>query len=257
MNKLFVFVFTIIMFVPQAEAQTAEKEFDSTQFIKHLEFANWLTEYEYVTQLGAEKFIHQPEINTPVWFSYNKDKTWFIVGGQGDNESFDIIHHLQIDSLSGVNEYKGSFDTAKIKTTGIALIQSEKQFQFIRDTSNLFYNSFACLNPDQTISIWYLPEFQPSGQAVYGCEWEYVFDKSGKKLIRQNSVITKITGIWIGQPRELWLNFRDTDKPTVGSLFFALSFRDYFTRLRIDTRISTSTTARDNIGNYTWTHVMK
>lgn len=257
MNKLFVLVFAIYIFAPQAKTQTTEKVFDTAQFAKNLDFANWLTEYEYVTQLGAEKFMHQPEINSPVWFSYYMDKEWYIVGGKGENEVFNIIHHLQIDSLSGVNESKVSFDTMMLKTLGIALIQSEKQFQLIRDTSNLFYNSFAFLNPDQTISIWYLPAFQPSGQAVYGCEWEYIFDNNGKKLIRQNSVITKITGIWIGQPRELWLNFRDTDKPTVGSLFFAMSFRDYFTRLRIDTRISTSTTSSDNNGNYTWTHVMK
>jgi hypothetical protein len=257
MNKLLVFVFAIFMFAPQAKAQTVEQEFDTAQFGKHLEQATWLTEYEYVTQLGAEKFIHQPEINTPFWFSYNQDKTWRIVGGKGDHDVFNIIHHLQLDTLSGVTEYKGDFDTSKVKVIGLALIRSEKQFQLIRDTSNLFYNSFASVNPDQTISIRYLPAFQPSGQAVYGCEWEYIFDKSGKKLIRQNSVITTITGIWIGQPRELWLNFRATDKPTIGSLFFVLSFRDYFTRLRIDTRISTSTTSRDANGNYIWTHRMK
>ena len=257
MNKLFIFVFAILLFAPPAKAQTAKKEFDTTQFIKHLEFANWLIEYEYVTQLGAEKFVHQPEINTPIWFSYIQDKTWLIVGGHGDTESFDIIHKLQIDSLSDVTEYNGNFDTAKIKSMGIALIQAEKQFQLIRDTSSLFFNSFAFTNADQTISIWYFPAFQPSGQAVYGCEWEYIFDKNGKNPIRQNSVISKITGIWIGQPRELWLNFREIDKPTVGSIFFALSFRDYFTRLRIDTRISTSTTARDKNGNYNWIHVMK
>jgi hypothetical protein len=257
MKKLSVLVFAIFVFAIQAKSQTAEQGFDTAQFAKRLEFANWLAEYEYFTQLGSEKFIHLPEKNAAVWFSYDQDKTWFIVGGHLDNDVFNIIHHLKTDSLPDVTEYKGSFDTSTIKGTGIALINAEKQFQIIRDTSNLFFNSFAFRNPDQTISIWYLPAFQPSGQAVYGCEWEYVFDKNGKILIRQNSVITKITGIWIGQPREMWLNFRDTNHPTVGSLYFVLSFRDYFTRLRIDTRISTTTTTRDNSGYYTWTHKMK
>jgi hypothetical protein len=257
MNKLLALIFTLLLFETQVKSQTAGPEFDTAQFAKRMEFATWLIDYEYFTQLGSEKFIHQPEKNVPVWFSYNQDKTWFIVGGHGDNEVFNIIHHLQTDSLPDVTEYKGSFDTSMIKSTGIALIRAEKQFQLIRDTSNLFYNSFAFVNPDQTISIWYLPALQPSGQAVYGCEWEYIFDKSGVKLIRLNSVITKTTGVWIGQPRELWLNFRNTDTPTVGSIFFALSFRDFFTRLRIDTRTSTSTTTLDNNGNYTWNHKMK
>lgn len=257
MNKVLALVVLILALEARINAQTAAQQFDTAQFADHLEFANWLIEYEYFTQMGSEKYIHQPEENVPLWYSYNQNSNWFIVGGKGDNESFGIIHHQQSDSLYQISDFKGSYDTSMIQGMGMALTQAEKQFQLVRDTSNLFYNSFAYQNSDKTISIWYLPALQPSGQAIYGCEWEYVFEKTGKTLIRKNSVITKITGIWIGQPRELWLNFRDTDKPTVGSLYFTLSNRDYFTRLRIDTQISYSTTTRENSGEYSWSHKMK
>jgi hypothetical protein len=76
-------------------------------------------------------------------------------------------------------------------------------------------------------------------------------------LLEQKSFVNVVTGVWIGQPRELWLNYRNADAPTVGSLFFTQSFRDYFTRIRIDTKISTSTTYKDNSGNYLWNHKIK
>ena len=76
-------------------------------------------------------------------------------------------------------------------------------------------------------------------------------------MLRQNALVNTVTGVWIGQPRELWLNYRNTSVPTVGSLFFTLSYGDYFTRIRIDTQFSISTRSKDKNEFYTWTHKIK
>jgi hypothetical protein len=204
-----------------------------------------------------EKFSKLEYVSAIEWFSFYKNNTWHTVGGNVADNKFRIKHDVKTDSVNSVSEYKGSYDTSKLNSLGFALSKANKQFQPVRDTCSIYFNPFVISNPDQTISVWFLPSFQPSGQAIYGYEWEYIFDKSGTEFLRLNSNTNILTGVWIGQPRELWLNYRNTDKPTLGSVFFALSFRDYFTRIRIDTRISTSTIAKNSNGNYTWVHKIK
>ena len=257
MKKTFLFAFLIPVSILWGKAQTSGQVFDTVQFNKQLELVNQLIEYETYTQLVIDKFSRQPETSDLEWFSFKENNIWHSVGGNSDGISFIIKNHVTYDTIYGISEYTGNSDSSKLSAFGSALSIANSQFQIIRDTSSIYFNSFVIRNPDQTISVRYLPAFQPSGQAIYGCEWEYIFDKTGKNLLSQNSFLNRITGVWIGQPRELWLNYRNTDKPTIGSIFFALSFRDFFTRIRIDTRISTSTTTKDARGNYTWTHKMK
>jgi hypothetical protein len=239
------------------KAQTAIQEFDTIQFNKQLEFVNHLIEYEFYTQLAIDKFSKIPETSDLEWFSFRDNNMWHSVGGKSIGNKFTVKNHVKIDSAYAISEHNGISDTSKLNAFGSALSVANSHFQSIRDTCHIYFNPFVISNPDQSISIWYLPAFQPSGQAIYGCEWEYIFDKTGGNLTGQNSYAGIVTGVWIGQPRELWLNYRNIDKPTIGSIFFALSFRDYFTRIRIDTRISTSTTTKDSSGNYIWTHKIK
>jgi hypothetical protein len=252
LSAIFISVFTLL-----GKSQISSQVFDTMQFNKQLVFVNHLIEYEFYTQLAVDKFSKMPETAGSEWFSYQENNTWHSVGGKSYGSTFEIKNHVTFDSLYIISDYSGISDTTKLNALASALTNANTQFQIIRDTSSIYFNSFVISNDDQTISIWYLPAFQPSGQAIYGCEWEYTFDKSGKNLLRKNFYVNAITGVWIGQPRELWLNYRNTDKPTIGSVFFALSFRDYFTRIRIDTRISTSTTSKDADGVYNWLHKIK
>lgn len=257
MSKTLLLILFIPFFALSGKAQSAGHEFDTIQFNQYLDFANQLIEYEFYTKQATDKISQQEDVSVIEWFSYKENNTWHTVGGNFKDDSFRISRHVIFDSINSISDYTGMYDTLKLNASGSALSMANTQFQLIRDTCNLYFNSFVHCNPDQTISVWFLPAFQPSGQAIYGYEWEYIFDKTGKNLVRQNSHTNILTGIWIGQPRELWLNYRNTDKPTVGSVFFALSFRDYFTRLRIDTRVSISTTSKNAAGNYIWTHKLK
>lgn len=257
MKKIFLFAFLIPAFAVMGNAQTSGQVFDTTQFNKQLDITNHLIEYEFYTQLALDKYSKLPETSDFEWFSVKDNNTWHSMGGNSIGNTFAIKNHITFDSVNSILDYTGIIDTSNLNALGSALALANSQFKIIRDTSSIYFNSFVIRNPDQTISIRYLPAFQPSGQALYGCEWEYIFDKTGKSFLLKNSYINRITGVWIGQPRELWLNYRNTDKPSIGSIFFALSFRDYFTRIRIDTQISTITTSKDSAGNYVWTHKIK
>jgi hypothetical protein len=257
MKKIFLFALLISIFPMPGKAQTSGQAFDTTQFNKQLEIANHLIEYEFYTQLAKDKYSKIPETYDFEWFSYKDNNTWHSVGGNSIGNTFAIKSQIIFDSIGNISDYDHIPDTQKLNSLGSAFAFANSKFQIIRDTSSIYFNSFVISNPDKTISIRYLPAFQPSGQALYGCEWEYIFDKTGNNLLSQNSYINHITGVWIGQPRELRLNYRNTDKPTIGSIFFALSFRDYFTQIRIDTQFSTNTTSKDINGYYSWGHKMK
>jgi hypothetical protein len=257
MNKILLLTLLMFSFASNGNTQDIEKTFDTIQFNKQLELADWLVEYEYYTQPALDKLSKDIDIETTEWFSYKANNTWNIVGGIVAGNTFRITKHITIDSLDNIADYIGECDSSILNSSGLALSQAETHFQIVRDTSSMYFSSFVHRNSDQTISIWFLPALQHSGQAIYGCEWEYLFDKTGLNLLKSNPFMNILTGVWIGQPRELWLNYRNTDTPTVGSLFFAQSFRDYFTRIRIDTKISTSTISKDSKGNYSWIHKLK
>ena len=257
MRKILLFPFLIPIFALMASAQTTSQAFDTLQFNKQLEFANHLIEYKFYTQLAESEFSKLPETSDFEWFSYKENNTWYAIGGNNTGNTFAIKKHVSFDSLHTISDYTGNSNTSELDALGSALANADTRFQVIRDTSSIYFNAFVISNPDQTISVWYFPAFQPSGQAIYGCEWEYIFGNTGKNLISQNSSVKNVTGVWIGQPRELWLNYRSIDKPTIGSVFFAQCFRDYFTRIRIDTRNSTSTISKEGNGNYKWTHKLK
>ena len=257
MNKILLLTLLMFSFVSNGNTQDIEKAFDTIKFSNQLELADWLVEYEYYTQPALDKLSMDMDISTTEWFSYKANNTWNIVGGIITGNTFRITKHITIDSLDNIADYIGECDSSMLNSSGLALSQAETHFQIVRDTSSMYFSSFVHRNSDQTISIWFLPALQHSGQAIYGCEWEYVFDKTGLNLLMSKPFTNVVTGVWIGQPRELWLNYRNTDAPTVGSLFFAQSFRDYFTRIRVDTKISTSTISKDSKGNYSWNHKLK
>ena len=257
MKKLFPIFVVAIFCGLSVKSQSTLLEFDTIRFNKDYELACWLYEYEFRTQMAVDKYSRQMENTVGDWFSYNENDIWHTICGKRADNNFIVFKHLISDSVENVVDFQGSFDTAKVKSCGIAISKAESYFQLVRDTANIYLNSFVRCNPDQTISVWFFPALQPSGQAIYGCELEYVFNKNAKDLIGQKFFSNRVSGVWIGKPRELWLNYRNTDFPTLGSLFFVVSFCDYFTRIRIDTRLTTSTIAKQIDGNYSWKHSLK
>ncbi len=240
-----------------AKTQNAVPAFDTAGFNSKLELANWLTEYDYFFQLSTVKLSRQEEYTDLQWFSFTQDHVWHTIGGKIAGDKFCILKHVIVDSLLNISDYHGHSDTSVLIASGNALFNADAHFQLVRDTSNIYFTSFVHSNADHSVSVWFLPAFQPSGQAIYGCEWEYLYNSTGNILLKQNTYAENITGLWIGQPRELRMNYRSSDTPILGSLFFALSFCDYFTCIRIDTKKSISTLSKDKSGKYAWSHSLK
>jgi len=232
-------------------------QIDTIQFNKLENTANHFLEYEYYNSLIINHLSKQKDISELLFLSYKNQGLWHTLAFKATNGSPQEISYFYVDSSNIICEYKGQSDSIFINRNGRALLLAENLFSVVRDTMDLYFNSFVNENYDKTLSVFFLPAFQPSGQAIYGCEWEYIFDNTGSSLIEIKNNNSKITGVWIGQPREIWLNYRNNESIPLGAVYFALAFRDYFTRLRIDTKFFTSTTQKNENGIYSWTHSSK
>jgi len=129
--------------------------------------------------------------------------------------------------------------------------------ELLQDTVNLRFNQYLRKNVNDEIEVWILPAFQPNATAVFGGEFHYVFSSTGNDLITQDNYCqSNFRGFKVVTPREIWLDFRDVDKPTLGAIFFVWSYKKYFTKINIETSISISTLFEIE-GKYNWAHVEK
>lgn len=254
--KKILFLIVLACFSQTLKSQSSKP--DTVEFMRLLQYANKLADYDFLMQISMNEIKKfQSDTAASTCFGLHDRNEWHTICGSFSNNKFTIASHYCLDSAFKMKKFTGTFDTTLYISAAHAMNLAQKNFQPVLDSTSIYFDSFLIFNNDNTMSVWFLPAFQPSGQAIYGWEWEYKFDSSGTRQLTCNSHTGVSTGVWIGQPREIWLNYRNFDAPTVGSLYFALTYRDYFTRLRIDTRICTSTTSKDKTGNYYWHHKSK
>jgi hypothetical protein len=239
--------------------QQQEYSFDSLSFNKNLELAKWLYEYDEISML-AEESLKSPgneNLSAPaaMRFCY-KDaaNNWHFHSGLLINGEYHPNINYEIDSLYVIHPealYKDSTVSACLSN---ALIHCRDAIESITDSSKIHLNQYVRILPDHTLEVWIFPSFQPSGQAIYGVEWMFHLNPGGTALLDSYHYNSGIKGVWIGRPRELWLNYRDTGVPTPGSVFFAWSFKDYFTKVHISSQNQVSNLQKDAAGKYYWNH---
>lgn len=64
-------------------------------------------------------------------------------------------------------------------------------------------------------------------------------------------------GFKTSPPREIWLNYGEIEKPTLGTIFFVWYYKSYFTKINIDNAKSVSTVIKTDKDGYMWVHVEK
>jgi hypothetical protein len=120
------------------------------------------------------------------------------------------------------------------------------------------FNQYIRQNSDKTFDVWMLPAFQRDGMAVYGGEAIYKVDPTGTKITSEESKFNEhFLGFKAEPPREIWLNYRELDKPSLGAIFFVWYYKSYFTNIYIDNAKTTSTLLKDQKMGYIWVHVEK
>lgn len=236
--------------------------FDIVDFNKKFEVARWLYQYDFVAWHTSDSVMAQDKSEISrlgkEWFCFEgQDHIWHALYGKYDNGKFDLVFHFIADSNYKIKRINEKIDSSVSNSYSRALITANKKLAALRDTIKIGFNQFVKQNDDKTFSVWIFPAFQPDYTAVYGGEFIYTIDRTGNYILKDESYFQgNFRGFKVDKPREIWLNYRDIEKPTLGAIFFVWYYKQYFSQIFIDCSKSNSSVIKNN-DEYTWIHLDK
>lgn len=259
-SLLFIFVFALPLL---AQEKAVEKPpFDIADFQKKVEAAQWLVEYDRVAWKSSDIVMAQDEkvlarLGTE-WFCFKDEKgVWHAVYGKLSESGYEAVLHFVSDEQGTVTRSDAKLDKTFLDSHARALVTAREKLLSVIPNGSPRFNQYIRLNSDKTFSVWMLPAFQTDGTAVYGGEGIYTIDAAGTKILKDESYFQlAFRGFRSTPPREIWLDYSELEKPTLGAVFFVLYYKPYFTRIFIDNKLSTTTLLTTDAG-YMWTHVVK
>lgn len=234
--------------------------FDIVDFNKKMAIAEWLFEYDRIAWRTSDSVMTQDKKDLArlgsEWFCFKKEDTWHAVYGKYENNQFDLVFHFMVDK-GQVKRINDAVDTTLLHSYSRALQTANGQIKALRDTIHLRFNQYIKVNEDKTLSVWILPAFQPTQLAVFGGEFIYTLDPTGTKVLKDESYFQgQFRGFKVGNPREIWVNYRETEKPTLGAIFFAWYYKSYFTKIIIENKTTTSSSFKSD-NEWIWIHAVK
>ncbi len=256
------FTFTFFAF-GQKDGKNAPK-FDIVDFNKKVKVAEWLVEYDLMAWKTSDVVMQQDKKELEKlgaeWFCFqDKNNLWHAVYGKFENNKYNLVFHFTMDNASKVTRTTDKIDEEFLNLHARALATANKQVLVaLKNADAPRFNQYIKQNSDKTFNVWILPAFQTNGVAVYGGEFIYTIDSTASKITKDESYSQgNFRGFKSDPPREIWLNYRETEKPTLGAIFFVWYYKSYFTKIYIDNAKSTSTVISDENKNYIWVHVEK
>jgi hypothetical protein len=262
------FILAIILlaqtpFVFAQKPRSSGPGFDVVEFNKKFEVAQWLVRYDTVAWKTTDVLVTQDKAELDRlgqdWFCFEDEKgLWHAVYGKLENDKFDLVSHFVIDSGGKITRTTDKVESDFLVSHARALRTArEAQTKSIPEGSPS-HNQYIKRNADKSFSVWLLPAFQPNGVAVYGGEFIYTIDPLGAKVTKDESYFQgKFRGFKTTPPREIWIDYHETEKPTLGGIFFVWYYKEYFTDIYLDTSRSTSTVVGNDKNGYIWVHVDK
>jgi hypothetical protein len=259
MNKSrLIFILLIIQSIYSYGQSKKGLNFDIADFNKKKAIAEWLCDYDAIAWSTTDSVMKQDPLDVKrlgnEWFCYQTaDKSWHAIYGSYDGNKYELVFHYLVDSINKVSRTCEPVDTLKLNSYSRALITANKQIKHLRDSVNISFNQYIKQNEDKTFTVWILPAFQVSNYAVYGGKFIYQIDQSGNKVLKDDSYYQgQFRAFKVDKPREIWLNYRELEKPTLGSVFFAWYYKSYFTYIKIDNKDYVTSTIKNDDGSYTW-----
>lgn len=237
-------------------------KFDFTDFNQKTETAEWLYMYDAIAWWTSDSVMTQDPAELErlgqEWFCFQSDdNNWHAVYGKFENNQFDLVFHYLVDTSYQVSRIFEPVDTSMLHRYSRALATANNQMQAIKESTYIRFNQYIKENDDHTLTVWIFPAFQPNGLAVYGGEFVYTIDATGTKVLEDNSYFQgEFRAFKVDKPREVWIDFTELDKPTLGNVFFVWYYKKYFTSINIETKFYVSSVMKME-NSYTWIHVEK
>lgn len=188
----------VILFLSLAIAgwtQTANQpQFDIKDFSEKAQVAEWLCEYDRIAWVTSDSVMAQDKSEIArlgnEWFCFKRHDTWHAVYGKFENNTYDIVFHYEVKD-GKISRSDQAVDTTLLNTYSRALQTSGQQIKALRDSINLRFNQYIRKNEDNSLSVWLMPAFQPNSVALYGGEFVYRLDPTGRRVLADESYFQK------------------------------------------------------------------
>ena len=262
MKKLITILFCVLSFFLYGQ-KIKGVSFDIEDFNKKFEIAEWLCAYDRVAWWTSDSVMTEDKAEIArlghEWFCFqDKDDLWHAIYGKYENGNFDLVFHYLVYNSRKVIRVTDKVDTTLLNSYSRALIKAQDQIKKLKDTTNLRFNQYIRQNEDKSFTVWIFPAFQPDTTAIYGGEFIYTIDKAGSKILKDDSYFQgAFRGFTTDRPREIWLDYSDIEKPTLGGIFFVWYYKEYFTQIVLETSKSRSTLFQHEDKTYYWVHAEK
>jgi hypothetical protein len=243
-------VFLPLVVVGQLPKPT-EPAFDIADFNKKFEVVQWLVAYDAVAWKTTDLLTVGDKAELArlgkEWFCFQDSKNlWHAVYGKLDKNKFDQIFHYVVDRTGRITRTIDKIDEDFLVSHARALDLAHRRLTETIPAGSPNHNSYIKRNDDKTFTVWLLPAFQTNEVAVYGGEFIYTIDAGAEKITKDESYFQgDFRGFKAKPPREIWLNYTEQEKPTLGSIFFVWYYRQYFTKIYIDNSKSTTTVIKN------------
>lgn len=241
---------------------TTKPAFDIADFNKKFEIAQWLVAYDTVAWKTSDLVMAGDKAELArlgsEWFCFQDSKSvWHAVYGKLEKNRFDQVFHYLVDGSGKIARTTDKIDEEFLIAHAKALSLAQKKVSEVIPAGSPIHNAYIRRNDDKTFNVWLFPAFQTNNVAVYGGEFVYTIDATAEKITRDESYFQgTFRGFNAKPPREIWLNYSEKEKPTLGSIFFVWYYKEYFTNIYIDNAKSTSSVIKQG-SEYIWVHVEK
>tara|TARA_R110002072_G_scaffold174802_6_gene330429 strand:- start:6139 stop:6978 length:840 start_codon:yes stop_codon:yes gene_type:complete len=256
MNKLLILLFTLL-----GGSLLQAQKFDSKDFFEKKETAEWLMTYDLVAWFSTDTLMTKDKERIArlgrEWFCFQDSTgTWHSVYGKYENGNYDQVFHFIVKSQTEVIETNEQIDTTFLNKHGRALARAFKEMKPIGDSTAVRFNHYIRENEKGNLDVFIFPAFQPDGTAVFGGEFIYEISPKNEIIEDKSYYQGQFLGSKTSESGEIWLNYTDKIKPTLGSIFFAWYYKEYFTKIYIDNKTSFTTLLKGE-ENYHWSTVLK
>ena len=238
------------------------QQFDINDFNQKFETAQWLCTYDLIAWWSSDSVMTKPKEKLSQlgreWFCFQDEANlWHAVFGKYQEKAYKQVLHFIINDKGEVQEVDEKIDPDFLYAHGKALNRAYQELKPIQDSTTLRFNHYIRKNQAGNFEVFIFPGYQPSRVAIYGGEFIYEISSDGEHIIKDDSYYQgQFRGFETGEPRDIWLNYRELDKPTLGSIFFAWYYKGYFTKIHIDNKLSFSLPIEDG-DQYIWMHKEK
>lgn len=266
MKILLTGILLALLLASSVVAQKAESatnlKFDTADFVKKSETAEWLVEYDHVAWKSTDTLLAMDQTVLAKlgqeWFCFqDKDKQWHAVYGKLTEAGYEAVLHFVADKDGKITRSDAKIDQTFLDGHARALATGRAKLVATIPKDSPRFNQYIRQNGDGSFSVWMFPAFQQNGVAVYGGEAIYTVDSTGKKILKDESYFQpNFRGFQAKPPRDIWITYPEHEKPSLGAVFFVWYYKSYFTSIMLENK-DFNTTALKTPEGYMWVHIEK